>query len=70
MVPFREWSDGTEDALVSALHRYGDDVELAEYYLNCGNGKLERAAEKWADDHGYTVFTHPGTGGGQWGSGA
>jgi HEAT repeat protein len=59
---------GTEDALVTALHRYGD-LELAEYYLNCGNDRLESAAVKWAGNHGYTVFTQPGVGGGQWGSG-
>lgn len=59
---------GTEGALVRALHRYGD-LDLAEYYLNCGNDKLEDAARQWAGDHGYTVFTQPGVGGDQWGSG-
>lgn len=62
---------GTEDALVAVLHRYGG-VTLAEYYLNCGNKQLERAAEDWAHAHGYDVITTPGygSGGGQWGSGA
>ena len=60
---------GTEDALVAVLHRYGG-VTLAEYYLNCGNKQLERAAEDWAHAHGYNVITTPGYGGGggQWGS--
>lgn len=59
---------GTEDALVTALVRFGD-VNLAEYYLNCGNGRLEKAARTWASRHGYSVYTTPGSGGGQWGSG-
>lgn len=59
---------GTEDALAQALMSYGD-VNLAEYYLNCGNGKLEDAAHDWAYSHGYTVTTTFGAGGGQWGSG-
>lgn len=59
---------GTEDALVAVLDRYGD-VDLAEYYLNCGNRTLETAADSWADRHGYTVTTSPGYGGDQWGSG-
>ncbi|RNM12716.1 HEAT repeat domain-containing protein [Nocardioides pocheonensis] len=59
--------EGTEDSLVAALHRFGD-LELAEYYLNCGNRRLEKAARTWADDHGYSVLTHPGVGGDEWGS--
>lgn len=59
---------GTEDALVQALMSYGD-LSLAEYYLNCGSGKLEDAAHDWAYAHGYTVTTTYGAGGGQWGSG-
>lgn len=59
---------GTEDALVTALNRYGG-IDLAEYYLNCGNRTLERAAQAWADRNGYTVMTTPGYRGGQWGSG-
>jgi HEAT repeat protein len=60
--------DGTQAALVTALHRYGD-YDLAVYYLNCGDDKLESAAEKWADNHGYSVFTTPGIGGDEeWGS--
>lgn len=61
---------GTEDALETALLTYGG-LDLAEYYLNCGNHQLENAAETWADQHGYTVYSTPsyGSGGGQWGSG-
>ncbi len=59
---------GTEDALVDALLSYGG-LQLAEYYLNCGNRQLERAAHTWADRNGYTVYQAPGAGGGQWGSG-
>lgn len=60
--------EGTEDALATALLTYGD-LSLAEYYLNCGNGRLEHAARVWADRNGYTVTTTPGLGGGgQWGS--
>ena len=61
---------GTEDALETALLTYGG-LDLAEYYLNCGNHQLENAAETWADQHGYTVYSTPtyGSGGAQWGSG-
>lgn len=60
---------GTEDALATALMSYGD-LDLAEYYLNCGSRQLEHAARTWAGIHGYTVFTQPGYGvGGQWGQG-
>lgn len=59
---------GTEDELATALHSYGD-LTLAEYYLNCGNRRLEGAARDWAYARGYTVTTVPGMGGNQWGSG-
>ncbi len=59
---------GTEDELITALNRYGG-VSLAEYYLNCGNRRLESAAHHWASAHGYSVTTMPGVGGDQWGSG-
>lgn len=58
---------GTEGVLAKALHRYGNK-EMALDYLNCGNAALDEAARAWADDHGYTVYTEPGTHGGpQWG---
>lgn len=59
---------GTEDALVDVLLDHGG-LQLAEYYLNCGNRQLERAAYAWAGQHGYSVYQTPGAGGGQWGSG-
>jgi HEAT repeat protein len=59
---------GTEEALAAVLMRHGD-VNLAEYYLNCGSGRLERAAHRWASAHGYTVTSMPGVPGNEWGSG-
>lgn len=59
---------GTEDALAAALLRHGG-LRLAEYYLNCGNDRLEGAAHRWASAHGYTVTTQPGMPGDEWGSG-
>lgn len=58
----------TEDALVTALNRYGTKG-MAEDYLNCGNGTLEKAARAWARKHGYTVITLPGAGSVSWGEG-
>jgi HEAT repeat protein len=59
---------GTEDELVAALLQHGD-LSLAEYYLNCGNNRLENAAHRWASAHGYTVTQMPGVPGDEWGSG-
>ena len=44
----------TTPALISALEHFGDK-EMAEDYVNCGQDDLKRAAEKWADDHGYKI---------------
>ena len=61
--------EGTEPTLVRALDKYGDKP-MALDYLNCGNDQLETGAKNWADKHGYTVITQPGTAGGpQWGEG-
>ena len=61
--------EGTESALIRALNRFGY-VTMAEDYLNCGNPKLEKAAEDWADEHGYRVLpSFGGVGGVRWGSG-
>ena len=58
---------GTEDELVEALETYGSEA-MAEDYLNCGSPKLEAAAKRWAEAHGYTVITMPGVGGSEsWG---
>jgi hypothetical protein len=60
---------GSEGVLVKALNKYGDEA-MAVDYLNCGNDTLDAAARKWANNHGYAVFTTPGTTGGpQWGEG-
>jgi hypothetical protein len=41
---------------------------MADGYLNSGNAKLEAAARRWADAHGYYITTLPGFGGtGGWG---
>jgi HEAT repeat protein len=52
---------GTEDELVEALEAFGSEA-MAEDYLNCGSERLESAARRWAEAHGYTVFTMPGFG--------
>ena len=61
---------GTENALINALDNFGDK-EMGEDYLNCGNEKLEDAAERWGRDHGYEVITSSGSAWGRpgWGSG-
>jgi HEAT repeat protein len=57
---------GTEDALVTALGKYGYK-DMAVDYLNCGNATLEKAARRWASRHGYTVITLPGGSSVTWG---
>jgi HEAT repeat protein len=60
---------GSEQILIRALNKYGDK-EMALDYLNCGNSTLDEAARKWAANHGYTVYTTPGSASGpQWGEG-
>jgi hypothetical protein len=59
---------GTEDQLIQALYDYGD-VAMATTYLNCGNVKLQKAAETWAANYGYTIYASPGgSGSAAWGS--
>jgi HEAT repeat protein len=41
---------GSENALVEALNRFGDQA-MAEYLLNCGSFQLEEAARAWAAKH-------------------
>lgn len=48
--------DGTESTLISALRAHGTKGK-AEIYLNCGSTKLEAAAKRWAQDHGYSIWT-------------
>jgi HEAT repeat protein len=57
---------GTEDELVAALETWGDE-SMAVDYLNCGSPKLEAAAKRWAEAHGYTVYTTPGVKSETWG---
>ena len=62
---------GTEEALIWVLERGGSQT-MAVNYLNCGNAKLEKAAEAWAKEHGYILLKQPTFGGGSsgphWGS--
>ena len=64
---------GAEDALLAALADGGElyGLELACDLINVGNEKLEAAAKRWAEDHGYQVSTDyvAGGGGRRWGSG-
>ena len=53
--------EGTEDILIEALNKHGN-ADMAEDYLNCGNGQLSKAARTWATEHGYTITQWP-TGG-------
>jgi hypothetical protein len=56
-----------EVQLVEALDQYGDE-EMASALLNCGNSRLEKAAEDWAESNGYMVLWNVGTvAGAQWG---
>jgi len=60
---------GTESVLRTALLKYGTK-SMALDYLNCGNNKLESAAETWAHRHGYIVIPGLGPSGGPtWGEG-
>ncbi|HTQ31426.1 MAG TPA: hypothetical protein VMI53_09465, partial [Opitutaceae bacterium] len=62
-----------EPKILDDLTRILDDQgnqELAELYLNCGNDKLEKAAQDWASRNGYTTITLPTSNGSHasWGS--
>jgi HEAT repeat protein len=41
--------------------------EMAETYLNCGQGTLEEAARLWASEHGYTILPVGGSSPVTWG---
>jgi hypothetical protein len=57
----------SEDALIEALAKFGD-VNMARVLLNCGNSKLEAAADRWASGHGYRITSRDSLGGGlRWG---
>jgi len=53
--------------LIETLNRAGN-VTMAEAYLNCGNGELDRAARKWTPRHVYTISTGAGAAPVTWGS--
>ena len=60
--------EGTVDILIEVLNKHGN-VDMAEDYLNCGNGQLSKAARTWATEHGYTITQWPTGGSGQsWGA--
>jgi len=44
----------SEGALIAVLDKFGS-FEMAKYFLNCGNSKLEKAAGAWGGRHGYSV---------------
>jgi hypothetical protein len=45
---------GSEEALIDALNKYGDE-QMAIFFLNCGNPKLEDAARAWSRKKGWDV---------------
>jgi HEAT repeat protein len=55
------------DDLVQILDDHGDK-DMAETFLNCGNDKLEQAANDWAKNNGYTITPIPGSSHQSWGS--
>ena len=59
----------SESALVDALDKSGT-MATAQELLNCGNLRLEAAANRWAQQHGYQIKTEPGEAGDLWGSNA
>ena len=56
---------GSEDALIEALNKYGGNdggLDMALYFLDSGNPKLEDAALKWGTNHNYPIG-QPGSSG-------
>jgi hypothetical protein len=49
----------SEEALVNALMRYGNEV-MAEDFLNSGSTALAEGGERWAIARGYEVIHEPG----------
>jgi hypothetical protein len=59
---------GSEDALIETLNKSGT-LQMADELLNCGNSKLERAAQGWAQTNGYRIMHLPtGESSVRWGS--
>ena len=62
---------GSEKAIGEALQRLEpspDNNTIVFAYLGSGNSKLVQAAERWADDNGYTISGAPTPIAGGWGS--
>lgn len=51
-------SGGADAALIAVLNRSANP-RFAEYYVNHGDRRLRRAANQWADAHGYWFGTGP-----------
>ncbi|MFQ5769484.1 MAG: HEAT repeat domain-containing protein, partial [bacterium] len=48
---------GSESILIEALNNYGNSL-MAIDFLNCGNGRLAKAAENWAKNNGFMLYAY------------
>lgn len=67
----RRGEPGSEGVLIATLNRFGDefgDTQMATYFLNCGNLKLEQAARELAQRKGWTLTPITGKESLHWGS--
>ena len=71
----RRGEPGSEDILIAALNRFGDEfgdnfmnTDMATAFLSCGNLKLEQAARELAQRKGWTLTPITGKGSIHWGS--
>lgn len=62
----RRGEPGSEDALIDALDKSGDQYMAADF-LNSGNEKLHEAASTWASRNNYEVTYMPSSGSTSWG---
>jgi HEAT repeat protein len=62
----RHGEPGSEDALIDALDKSGDQYMAADF-LNSGNEKLHDAASAWASRNNYEVTYTPSSGSASWG---
>ncbi len=62
----RRGEPGSEDALIEALDKSGDQYMAADF-LNSGNEKLHDAASSWASRNNYQITYSPGSGSASWG---
>jgi hypothetical protein len=56
-----------ETVLVEALEKHGTK-KMAEDFLNCENRRLEEAARRWGEMHGYPVILAHGRVALHWGT--